>query len=81
MLLFWHLTTVSQHTLIPLAGQSESFDTDVVDKLSTKEWEKSTELDDGKWKVPLEAHIMFVSLQLLTLIALLQSLPLTQLQV
>ncbi|KAE9974882.1 hypothetical protein EG327_008634 [Venturia inaequalis] len=58
MLLFWHLTTVSQHTLIPLAGQSESFDTDVVGKLSTKEWEKSTELDDGKWKVPLEAHIM-----------------------
>lgn len=55
MLLFWHLTKVSQHTLIPLAGHSEASGT-----LSTHKWKQDTEVDDGTWKVPLEAHIMFV---------------------
>jgi hypothetical protein len=59
MLLLWHLVSVSQHTTIIVDYRPES-----APQYTEGSWSGSahTDLDDGTWKVPLEAHIMFVSL-------------------
>jgi Gamma interferon inducible lysosomal thiol reductase (GILT) len=56
MLLLWHLMNVSQQHQQPeiiVDSFSES-------KFPEGSWTAHTDLDDGTWKVPLEAHIMFV---------------------
>lgn len=58
MLLFWHLSKVPRYTPILLAAHSETLNPLLLD---TSKWKTYTkEDDDGTWKVPLEAHIMFV---------------------
>jgi hypothetical protein len=59
MLLLWHLVQVSHQpstVMVHYAPESDSEYTSTEGSSSSAH----TDLDDGTWKVPLEAHIMFV---------------------